>query len=77
MKEIFERLGLVIHWIGFLIGCGISVLAFSILIGEYPNNSSLITQFTFTVIGPVLGTIPTWAIRFILTGNKIFFPWRS
>jgi len=72
-----KRLALVIHWIGFLFGCGISVLAFSILIDEYPNNSDIVIQFTFTVIGPVLGTIPTWAIRFILTGNKTFFPWRS
>ena len=72
-----KRLALVIHWMGFLFGCGISVLALSILIGKYPNNSDIINQFTFTVIGPVLGTIPTWAIRFILTGNKTFFPWRS
>ncbi len=77
MKEIFERLGLVIHWIGFLIGCGISVLAFSILVDKGLGNPDILGELSLTVTGVFLGTIPTWAIRFILTGNKTFFPWRN
>ena len=78
MKEIFERLGLVIHWSGFIIGCGISVVAISVLF----DNSSLENLEVLGTIGiifsaPFLAMTPAWAIRFIITGNKTFYPWRN
>ena len=83
-----ERLGLVIHWLGFL--CLIFVVV-SLGIAYFDNeDSTLISVAAFYIyylfgedlFGTALfwvnwGAIVHWPIKFILTGNKSFFPWRS
>ena len=67
-----ERLALVIHWIGFIIGA-VSFLAFTLTFMTAGSFWYLLSGVMFG-IGPHLCG---WLIRFILTGNKSFFPWKS
>ena len=70
-----NRLGLVIHWLGFLIGAGIpGYLFFAFVLGEYYNGSKGVLMALQAYIG-FHGA--GWVISFILTGNKSFFPWKT
>ena len=64
-----ERLGLVIHWVGFLAGV-ISVIFFFLLGGDLT-----ITLF-FSTFSFVIFSVCSWAIRYILAGKVHFLPWR-
>jgi hypothetical protein len=75
-----KRLGLVIHWLGFLIGCGFSLLYLSLFFsGELVVDQPLdILGILVFIIGmPIICLLPACGIRWLLTGEKVFFPWRN
>jgi hypothetical protein len=67
-----KRLGLVIHWLGFIIGIGSSLFLASVLF-----NEGIGIAFSLGVIFFVVFHLVGWAVRYILTGNKSIFPWKS
>jgi hypothetical protein len=78
-----DRLGLVIHWAGFVLGTFFFVLfSVSILIIEldHLNFRDALEIRTSTIFLAFLGLLASnivgWIVRFILTGNKSFFPWK-
>ena len=90
MNDIFRRLMFLFHWIGFLSLVGL-ILVYGIIIftGTFSNNTlGGVVQETieFLFDAPPDGN-PIWwlwwlaithyPIKWILTGNKSFFPWRS
>ena len=87
-----NRLGLVLHWIGFLFQFG---FLFGYLPGLFFFQADRdFEQFLYEVediveiiffdwgyydikeIILVWGAVASWPITFILTGNKSFLPWR-
>ena len=82
-----NRLGLVLHWIGLV--CLLSVIGlityFSISEGRFPDLSDLAEgMFDFDNLSDDTGqfllfwfAIAHWPIKFIITGNKSIFPWKS
>lgn len=67
-----KRLGLVIHWIGSIIGV-VSFLGFTL--------TAMTAGFGWFLVSPLFGAlfglpphICGWVVKFILTGNKQFFP---
>ena len=85
-----ERLGLVIHRIGFLcLGTSISLFAITWLIfaaaGEIMDLSDAMRYFGSVLVfeqRAILSVmlwigIASYPIKWILTGNKSFFPWKS
>lgn len=72
MKEIIERLALVIHWFGFIAGLISIPVVFEGTMHEgvwVAATNALHLIFLFSISG--------WVIRFILTGDKFFFPWKG
>ena len=70
-----ERLALVIHWIGFAIG---TVGLLSVVMPFF--NSSDDRAIVLIGLSALAFLVPLtcgWLIRFILTGNKPFLPWKS
>ena len=63
-----ERLGKLIHWIGFIIFVSFSIIAF---IGDIPNPLIPIG------IGFFGFQVPAWAIKWVLTSDNSFFPWNN
>jgi hypothetical protein len=62
-----ERLALVIHWIGFIVG----VWA---LVGiVFMMEENLAFAAFFFMVPHTCG----WLVKFIFTGNGSFFPWQS
>jgi hypothetical protein len=79
-----NRLGLLIHWIGFL--CLIGFIGFYagliILNDVHPVSAvgAFVDALAFEVEGwsVVLWIgIVHWPIKWLITGNKAFFPWKS
>jgi hypothetical protein len=52
-----ERLGIIIHWAGFLFA------SLAVVGSDVGGILALITL------------LPSWAIKYVLTGRKGFFPW--
>ena len=67
-----KRLGLVIHWLGFIIGVGSSLSIVAMLF-----NGGVGIAFSLGGIFFVVFHLVGWAVRFILTGNKLLFPWSN
>ena len=63
-----ERLGLVIHWLGFITG---SILCLLPVIAE----ADISTTFSVVTFSFVIFFLCPWAIRYILAGKIHFFPW--
>ena len=81
-----NRLALVIHWIGFFFGCLLlcSLVVFTVIIMSDISDSEYQETWYWFVLGGVFSPllfvfamIPACTIRFILTGEKVFFPWRN
>ncbi|MFL2848526.1 MAG: hypothetical protein ACJZ8R_00045 [Pseudohongiellaceae bacterium] len=83
-----KRLGLVIHWLGFL--CFIFVVV-SLGIAYFNNEDSTLISVTAVYIYYLFdedlydtalfwvnwGAIAHYPIKWFITGNKSFFPWKS
>jgi len=84
---VINRLGLVLHWIGFV--CLLSVIGlityFSIFEGRSLDLSDLAEyMFDFDNLSDDTDeflllwlAVAHWPIKFIITGNKSIFPWKS
>ena len=68
-----NRLGLVIHWLGFLLA--VFVGAFCIVLGI--TDGGYLLGLVFALASFVAAHASGWIVRFILTGNKSIFPWKS
>ena len=68
-----NRLGLVIHWLGFLLAVfvGAFCIVLGITDGNYPMGLVFALAFYVTAHGS------GWMVSFILTGNKSIWPWQS
>jgi hypothetical protein len=62
-----ERLALVIHWIGFIIG----VWALVGVVFMMEEN------LAFGALSFMVPHTCGWLVKFIFTGNGSFFPWQS
>ena len=73
MKDIFQRLMFLFHWVGFIcLALLILVVGYCIVFegGLYFHVGNLeILCFWLAVLH--------YPIKWILTGNKSFFPWKS
>ena len=70
IKEIINRICLVVHWFGFIMAVILIPMGFYALI--FTNG------FDGLMISLILGGGPflfCWLIRFILTGRKRLVPW--
>jgi len=84
MKEIFQRLMFLFHWIGFLclvgfiglFGLAISMKELDVLgvIGELFDELAFEVNIVSVMLWP---GIAHWPIKWILTGKKSFFPWKG
>ena len=77
MKGFIQRLALLIHWIGFaafISGVLSAVLGLMILIvqGFLVAQGPLAGGAGFIGFGLFL-----WVLKWLISGNKSFFPWRS
>ena len=77
-----NRLGLVLHWIGFIFQFLLlfGYFPFTVLNGNVENIFEIILfdwgYYDIQEIIFVWVAIASWPINFILTGNKSFLPWR-
>lgn len=69
MKGFFERLTLVIHWIGF----GGSVILVYVLFFKYSNDYPTWANALIVLAPNTLG----WLIKYIVTGNSNFLPFEE
>ena len=67
MESFLARFCSVVHWIAFLITCGLLYTIIS-LSGESAN------PFLFNFIAALIPNTIGWLIKFIFTGNGNFFP---
>jgi hypothetical protein len=68
-KGILSRLGLVIHWFGFVLGIFFSALSFFMMFKQSPAVFGIPLSFLFfNGFG--------WLIRFILSGKNHFLPYK-
>ena len=75
MKEFIDRLGLVIHWLGFLLGISIPIgFLFGAIFVNDPDNLSVLP---YTPIMFLLFSLSAWLFRFILSGKNHFLPWKK
>ena len=74
-----SRLGLVIHWIGFVVGITAAMsredLQIAITNAEGGSDIPNLKNWLFILLLGVGPITLAWAIRFILTGNKSPLPW--
>ena len=82
IKRLIDRLGLLIHWIGFLFSV-VFILCFPLLMREQQELSAveiffeLLLDFGSQDWSVILWiTIAHWPIKWFITGNTAFFPWR-
>lgn len=64
-----KRLGLVIHWLGFITGCILFLLP--VVVGADLATILLFGTFSFMIF-----SVCSWSIRYILAGKVNFFPWK-
>ena len=74
MKDFVDRLGLVIHWSGFLLGASI-VLVF-LFTGIFGTDKDSLSILPYTPFFFALFSSFGWLIRFILSGKNHFLPWK-
>ena len=67
-----DRLALVIHWIGFAIGALVGV--FMLLV--FLNGTNVAVPIFVAALSFIVPHTCGWLVKFILTGNKSFFPWK-
>jgi hypothetical protein len=70
IKEIINRMCLVVHWIGFIIAVILIPMGFYALI--FTNGFDGLLNSLILGGGPFLFC---WLVRFILTGRKRLVPW--
>jgi hypothetical protein len=74
MKGFIQRLALLIHWIGFILGVLLTLVVIWIsLLGGF---WSFLLGF---LVAPMFGILPHlcgWVISWIITGNKQFLPFK-
>jgi hypothetical protein len=68
--RMLNRLGLVIHWIGFIVSLLPAFLLFAIS-GDNNDGLGVAVYVALILISNGLG----WSARFILTGHKGLMPW--
>jgi hypothetical protein len=69
MKGFIQRLALLIHWIGFL------MVPITLVINLMDAN--LRPDTIENVLTAVTGFAILWVLKWLISGNKSFFPWRS
>ncbi len=72
MKDFFDRLGLVVHWFGFVCGC-ITFVAGMYMGFTNSGNSEVfliapLTLFVLTAMG--------WLIRYVISGKCHYLPYK-
>jgi hypothetical protein len=70
MKGFIQRLPLLIHWIGFLFFLASVIYGFSSVVMGTPQE---LLQAAIT--GGLAFFF--WGLKWLISGNKSFFPWRS
>lgn len=65
VREILNRLGIIAHWMGFLI----SVVSLVVLLMDPRHEGDFVLILVF--IPHIMG----WAFRYLLSGNTKFMPW--
>jgi hypothetical protein len=77
MKGFIQRLALLIHWIGFALfvsGVLSAVLGLMILIVQ----GLLVAEVTLIIAAVGIGYgLFLWVLKWLISGNKSFFPWRG
>jgi hypothetical protein len=71
-----KRLALVIHWVGFLSGAAL-VIGFLLAVITLGWSQGIFVAIGFLLALFLVPFLAGWVVRFILTGNKSFFPWKS
>ena len=69
------RLGTVIHWTGFIVGCGYWALWSYLLLGL----KDIANEGIVWAIWPLTFTVPNvagWALDYVLTGRREIWPWK-
>lgn len=78
MKEIVNRLGLVIHWIGFVVGI---MLFVTMIVGGFVEladaSSDAPASFILAILLFLVCLLPAWLIRYILVGKCSVYPWEK
>ena len=85
MKGFIERLALLIHWIGFavvVVGVAAGLVG---LIVEWEYWMTGAGSFNWPVLMPYLAAMTgfvafggfSWALKWLISGNKSLFPWKS
>jgi hypothetical protein len=86
MKEIFRRFMFLFHWIGFLCLVGfIGFFGLEISLNGYDYDLLEAIELLFETLAFKEEAISVmlwlgiahWPIKWILTGNKSFFPWKG
>jgi len=74
MKNFLNRIGIVIHWSGFIYSLFLLVVVGSSLFVEtgFPWWTKFIVGIPFGVSFWIGG----WVLRYIVSGNKNIFPWK-
>lgn len=73
--EIAKRLGLVIHWIGFVIG--FFFFGLSLFAGLSGAESDGLNVSIYGLIFFLISTSFGWLIRYIIIGKIHFLPWKK
>ena len=70
LKGIVNRLGIVLHWSGFIIFIfSLIMIIFATFVEPHVRLlATFFLAFSFWVGG--------WVLKFLLTGRKEFFPWK-
>jgi len=74
-----NRLALVIHWICFLIGIGYLAIIGLLVFGGVEISSNLLDRIAVILLGLgglFLANLIGFIIRFVLTDERAFTPWR-
>ena len=74
MNNVINRIGIVLHWSGFIYS-----LFLLVLFGYSTFIENGVPWWTKTLIGIPFGLsfwIGGWVLRYILSGNKNIFPWK-
>ena len=70
-----NRLGLVIHWLGFLSGAALAI-GFLLLVVTLGWNQGIFIAIFFLLALFLVPLLAGWLVRLILTGNKSIYPWK-
>ena len=73
--EIAKRLGLVIHWIGFVIGLFFFGLFVFISLSGAESDALYVRGIGFLIF--TVASSIGWLIRYIIAGKIPFLPWKK